>query len=108
MTSYLTETNHEADITCIYACNETWNSIPEAYRTIIQEEFDACFAEFDGMRDESMENAKQALIDAGLEFTELSPEVRAEIVKTMEPVLRQIFETTWTGATYDEVMSYAK
>ena len=60
------------------------------------------------MRDESMENAKQALIDAGLEFTELSPEVRAEIVKTMEPVLRQIFETTWTGATYDEVMSYAK
>ena len=41
-------------------------------------------------------------------FTELSPEVRAEIVKTMEPVLRQIFETTWTGATYDEVMSYAK
>ena len=108
LTSYLTETNHEADITCIYACNETWNSIPEAYRTIIQEEFDACFAEFDGMRDESMENAKQALIDAGLEFTELSPEVRAEIVKTMEPVLRQIFETTWTGATYDEVMSYAK
>ena len=108
LTSYLTETNHEADITCIYACNDTWNSIPEAYRTIIQEEFDACFAEFDGMRDESMENAKQALIDAGLEFTELSPEVRAEIVKTMEPVLRQIFETTWTGATYDEVMSYAK
>ena len=55
-----------------------------------------------------MENAKQALIDSGLEFTELDPAVRAEIVKTMEPVLREIFETTWTGATYDEVMSFAK
>ena len=108
LTSTLTETNHEADITCIYACNETWNSLPEDYRQIIQEEFEACFAEFDGIRDESMEQAKQALIDAGLEYTELDPEVRAEIVKIMEPVLKDIFANTWTGATYDEVMALAK
>lgn len=104
----LTETNHEADITCIYACNETWNSIPETYRDIIQEEFEACFAEFDAVRDESMENARLALVDAGLEYTELDPAAREEIVAIMEPVLREIFETTWTGATYDEVMSFAK
>ena len=107
LASYLTETNHEADITCIYACNETWNSIPEEYRNIIQEEFDACFAEFDSVRDTSMEEARQALVDEGLEYTELDPAVRAEIVEIMEPVLREIFETTWTGATYEEVMSYA-
>ena len=107
LASYLTETNHEADITCIYACNETWNSIPEEYRNIIQEEFDACFAEFDSVRDTSMEEARQALVDEGLEYTELDPAVRAEIVEIMEPVLKEIFETTWTGATYEEVMSYA-
>lgn len=106
--SYLTETNHEADITCIYACNDTWNNLPEEYRDVIQAEFEACFAEFDAMRDESMENARQAMVDAGLEYTKLDDEVRAKIVETMEPVLREIFETTWTGATYDEVMSYAK
>ena len=105
--SYLTETNHEADITCIYACNGTWNSLPEAYRAIIEEEFTACFAEFDAVRDESMENARLALIDAGLEYTKLDPAVRAQIVEIMEPVLRQIFETTWTGASYDEVMALA-
>lgn len=108
LASYLTETNHEADITCIYACNDTWNALPEAYRQAIQEEFDACFAEFDSLRDESMEQARLALIDAGLEYTELDPEIRAQIVEIMEPVLRDIFESTWTGATYDEVMSYAK
>ena len=108
LTKYLTETNHEADITNIYACNDTWNSLPEAYRQVIQDEFDACFAEFDSIRDESMEKARQALIDSGLEFTELDGEVRAQIVEIMEPVLKELFETTWTGATYDEVMSYAK
>jgi len=108
LAGYLTETNHEADITCIYACNETWNSLPEEYREVIQAEFEACFAEFDAMRDESMENARLAMIDAGLEYTELDPEIRATIVETMEPVLREIFETTWTGATYDEVMAFAK
>ena len=107
LASYLTETNHEADITCIYACNDTWNSLPDEYRQIIQEEFDACFAEFDSIRDASMEEAKQALIDAGLEYTVLDPEVRAEITEIMKPVLQEIFETTWTGATYEEVMSYA-
>lgn len=106
--SYLTETNHEADITCIYACNDTWNNLPDEYRQVIQEEFEACFAEFDSKRDESMEQSKQALIDAGLEYTELDPEIRAQIVEIMEPVLKEIFETTWTGATYEEVMSYAK
>ena len=107
LTSYLTETNHEADVTCIYANNDTWNSMPEEYRQIIQEEFDAAFAEYDALRDESMENAKQSLIDAGLEYTLLDPEIRATIVETMEPVLREIFETTWTGATYDEIMALA-
>ena len=108
LTKYLTETNHEADITCIYANSDTWNNLPDEYRQICQEEFEACFAEFDKIRDEKMEEAKEALIASGLEFTELDPEVRAKIVETMEPVLREIFETTWTGATYDEVMSYAK
>lgn len=106
--SYLTETNHEADITCIYACNATWNSLPDTYRQIVQEEFEACFAEFDAKRDESMEHCRQALIAAGLEFTELDPEIRDRIVEIMEPVLQEIFKTTWTGATYEEVMSYAK
>lgn len=107
LAGYLTETNHEADITCVYACAETWNSLPEEYRQLIQEEFDSSFARFDELRDQSMEEARLALIDAGLEYTVLDPAVRQEIVTKMEPVLKELFESTWTGASYEEVMSYA-
>lgn len=107
LTSYLTETSHEADVTCVYVNNDIWNELPEEYRTVVQDEFDAAFAAFDIMRDEKMEESKQALIDSGLEYTLLDPEIRAQIVEIMEPVLRDVFETTWTGATYDEVMAFA-
>lgn len=106
-TDYVIESNHEMDLSCFYANVDIWNGIPESYRTVIEEEMAAACAEYDTYRNEQMDTAKQELIDQGMTYSEISPEVRAEITEKLKPTFEKLFETVWTGATYEEVMSYA-
>lgn len=104
---YLYETEHEADVTCFYINNDIWNSLPEQYQQAIEKAFAACCDGYDKYRDENMALAKQDLLDNGIVEIEVTPEFRAQIVEKMQPTLENLFDTTWTGATYEEVMSYA-
>lgn len=97
---YIIQTEHVNEASVIYMSNDLYESLPEAY----QEVLDRAAAEANEWGTElamSTENQyKQAFLDAGAELIEPDKE---SFVKAAEPIWNDMFESTWTTTTYDEV-----
>lgn len=78
---YYTDTRHIYSGGSIIVSDETWESWPEDVREVLSEEMEAAGDEAREMNRADVAEFEQKLVDAGIEFTELSDEERQRFVE---------------------------
>lgn len=76
-----TDTRHSYSGGAIVAGEQTWADLPEEYRTILEEEAARAGEEQREANRAQVDEFKKKLVDAGIQFVELSDEDRAEFVE---------------------------
>ena len=97
---YIIATNHVNEASCIYMSNSLFESLPEAYQDVLLRAAKEANEWGTKLAMESEEQYKQVFLDAGAELIEPDHD---SFVKAAEPIWEQLFKTTWTGTTYEEV-----
>lgn len=109
---YFTEVNYQFHPDPFYINAAWWNSLPEEYRTIIQECADEMSTYNDQLIDENSEAAKQEIIASGAEVYEPTAEELEAFKTAMQPVYDQcIAEGICTAeelAQMQEIVANAK
>lgn len=101
---YVAETNHVFEHVGLYISKSLFDSMSEGQQQVISQ----CAAEAMAYADELALNAregyKKQCLDGGMTLVEVD---RAAFVEALADFHKSQFETKWTGATYDQVKSYA-
>ncbi|MCI9134506.1 MAG: TRAP transporter substrate-binding protein [Lachnospiraceae bacterium] len=102
---YLYETAHVTEFGSIFISKDWYDSLPEDLAEIVmstaEEAMDRATEEAEAMDADHL----KSLLEGGMEMAEIDPKPMFDAVA---PVWKEMYESTWTAATYDEVMSYAK
>ncbi len=102
---YIYETEHVTEFFAIYL-NDSWmNSLPEDLQTIINETAQEAMQRASDEVFANSETCKQTLVDAGYTFIDTID--KDALFEAVAPVWKERFETDWTAASYDEIMSLA-
>jgi C4-dicarboxylate-binding protein DctP len=87
---YITETNHGLLDYMVVTNSEFWNGLPDDVRTELEKIMDEVTPKVNQLAEELNQQDKQKIIQAGTsEIIELTPDQRAQWVKTMQPVWDQ-------------------
>ncbi len=78
-------TNHLIGTCGAYINIDVWNSIPEEYRNIIQEEFDNACAEMNDIAERDFDTTKASLEEKGITFNEID-------VESFKPVMEKEYQ----------------
>lgn len=102
---HIAETEHVYEFVGLFINKDLYDSMSDRQREILN----ACAAEnleyADQMAQEKREEYKKACLDGGMTLVEVD---RNAFREALTDFYKKQFETKWTVATYDEVMSYAK
>jgi C4-dicarboxylate-binding protein DctP len=87
---YITETNHGLLDYMVVTNSDFWNGLPDDVRTELEKIMDEVTPKVNQLAEELNQQDKQKIIQAGTsEIIELTPDQRAQWVKTMQPVWDQ-------------------
>ena len=102
---YIINTEHEYEHTYLNINKDLFDSMSENQQKILMECGQKWMAWADELSASSREDYKQECIDGGMTYLDFD---KAPFVSALESFHREQFETKWTAASYDDVMSYAK
>ena len=87
---HLSNTAHFFDFISVIANRDWFTSLSEEDQTAVRDAMDAAIAAQRGMATEQDDEAKQALIDAGMTYTEVSPELAAALREKTAGVAEEV------------------
>ncbi len=105
VTKYAMDTRHVIDSYGIWIDNTLYKSLPENYRTLLDEAAIEALKYGTEISESMNDKFLQEILDAGVELIEIDME---SVRQKARPVIDEFFKTLWTVTTYEEVMSYAK
>lgn len=100
---YVIQTKHVPESVGIWMANDVYESLPENYQAVIDKAGLEAVAALELEAVEMENQYLQELIDAGCEYIE-NPDLTG-FKDAAEEEWKKYFESTWTAATYDEVLS---
>lgn len=102
---YVIQTQHIFEPCWLYISKSFLDSLPKEQQDIIVNSAKEAMLYADKLAEEKAQEFLKELTDHGMEVIE--PDLVA-FQEAAKPMLDQLFKSTWTATTYDEVMSYAK
>lgn len=100
---YIIATKHVSESVGIWMANDLYESLPENYQAAVDKAGLEAVAALELEAVEMENEYLQELLDAGCEYIE-DPDLNG-FKSAAEKVWEEYFETTWTAATYDEIMA---
>jgi len=101
---YIMETKHIVEASCIWMSNELYESLPEAYKEVVDRAATEINAEIEANCFAAEEAYKQDMIDNGCEFVECDT---TGMIANAEAAWEKFFQDTWTGFTLEQVREAA-
>lgn len=102
---YVVNTRHIYEPCWLYISKSFLESLPKNQQEIIVSSAKEAMLYADKLAEEMAADFLKQCLDNGMELIEPDFDAFQEAAK---PVLEEMFKTTWTVTTYDEVMEYAK
>lgn len=101
---YAITTNHVCEFGAIYASDKLLKSLPEDIQKIIEETAVEAMDYASSLSEQAVQDAVKKMTELGLEPTEIDT---TEFNRRAMEACDEYFQTTWTVATQEEIMSYA-
>lgn len=101
---YAYTTNHVCEFGAIYASDKLLKSLPEDIQKIIEETAVEAMEYASSLSDEAVENAVEKMTELGIQPVEIDT---TEFNNRAMAACEELFDTTWTVTTPEEIMSYA-
>lgn len=101
---YIMETKHIVEASCIWMSNDLYESLPDAYKEVVDRAASEINAEIEENCFAAEEAYKQEMLDNGCEFVECDT---TGMIANAEAAWEKFFADTWTGFTLEQVREAA-